>query len=103
MYEKEVEFYDKIVPKINEKLKELNELQLLPECFGVCKTKKIMVIEDLNASGYNIVPGHNECTIFEAKAILKRIAVFNAIGVILCQEQSDIFAKFKSGWFRRSD
>lgn len=97
VYEKEVEFYDKIAPKMNEKLKELNEPQLLPECFGVCKKKKIMVIEDLKASGYNILPGPNECNMSETKAILKRMAVFNAIGAVMRQEQSDVFAIFKSG------
>lgn len=76
---------------------------MLPECFGVCKAKKIMVIEDLNAKRYSILPGHNECNIYETKAILKRVAVFNAIGAILRQERSDIFAIFKSGWLNKID
>lgn len=97
VYEKEVEFYDKIVPKMNEKLKDLNEPQLLAECFGVCKKRKIMVIEDLKAKGYHILAGQNGCNISETKAILKRVAVFNAIGAILQQEQPDIFANFKCG------
>lgn len=97
VYEKEVEFYDQIVPKFNEKLNDLNEPQLLPVCYGVCSTRKIMVIEDLNEKGYSILPGQNKCNISESKAVLKRMAVFNAIGVVLQQEQSDIFANFKSG------
>lgn len=97
MYEKEVEFYDEIVPKFNEKLKELNEPQLLPECYGVCKVNKIMVIEDLSAKGYKILHGPNKCNISEAKAILKRVAVFNGIGVVMQEEKPDIFINFKSG------
>lgn len=99
VYEKEVEFYDKIAPRMNEKLKDLDESELLPECFGVCKKQKIMVIEDLNAKGYKLLPGQNKCNISETKAVLKRMAVFNAIGAILQQEQSDIFATFKSGLY----
>lgn len=99
VYEKEVEFYDQIVPRINEKLNDLNEPQLLPVCYGVCRTKKVMVIEDLNEKGYKILPGQNKCNISETKAVLKRMAVFNSIGAVLQQEQSDIFAKFTSGWF----
>ncbi|XP_037048727.1 uncharacterized protein LOC119083172 [Bradysia coprophila] len=101
VYEKEVEFYDQIAPKINAKLKDLNEPQLLPECYGVCKEKKIMVIEDLSAKGYTTLHGPNKCNISEAKAILKRIAVFNGIGVVLREDKSDIFANFKSGHLSR--
>jgi len=60
-----------------------------------------MVIEDLNAKGYSILPGQNKCNVSETKAILKRMAAFNAIGVILQQEQSDIFTTFKSGHLSR--
>ncbi|KAJ6627590.1 hypothetical protein Bhyg_17132 [Pseudolycoriella hygida] len=101
VYKKEVEFYNKIVPKFNEKLKDLNESQLLPECFGVCAKRKIMVIEDLNARGYNILPGQNKCNIPETKAILKRTAAFNAIGAILRQDQPDIFTTFTSSHLSR--
>lgn len=41
-YDREIEFYGDIAPKISQKLKKLGEIQLLPESIGVCKTRKIM-------------------------------------------------------------
>lgn len=94
--DKEIEFYGDIAPKINEKLKELGEPQLLPEIFGVCKTEKIMVMEDLGAKGYGILHGQPGYNISQAKAVLKRMAVFHAIGAILQQEQPGIFTSSKN-------
>lgn len=100
VYDKEIEFYGDIAPKINEKLKELCEPQLLSEIFGVCKTQKIMVLEDLGPKGYCILPAQPGYDISQTKAILKRLALFHAIGAVLQQEQPDIFTSsknFKSG------
>lgn len=97
IYKKEVEFYDKIAPKYNEKLRGLGERRLFAECFAVCKTRKIMVIEDLKAKGYSLLPGPYECNLSQTKAVLRRMALFNAIGAILQQEEPNIFVNFKNG------
>lgn len=101
IYDREIEFYSEIAPKINKKLKEMGEAQLLPECFGICRPKKIMILEDLMAKGYKLQPalpgsrpGYN---VLQAKAVLKRMAAFHAIGAVLQEEEPDIFVHFKSG------
>lgn len=100
LYDKEIEFYGDIAPKINKMLKDLSESQLLPEIFGVCKTKKIIILEDLTVKGYSTLAAQPGYDIPQAKAILKRMAVLHAIGAVLQQEQPNIFTiseNFKNG------
>lgn len=102
VFEKEAQFYEKLAPKINEKLTALNEPQLLPVCYGICRERRVMVIEDLCAKGYKKLHGPNKCNIVETRAILKRMAVFNAIGAVMQKEEADIFVNFKSGSFNKN-
>ena len=97
VYDREIEFYGDIAPKIGQKLKELGERQLLPESIGVCKRRKIMIMEDLGAKGYCVLPTQPGYNIAQAKAIFKRMATFHAIGAVLREENPDIFVNFKSG------
>lgn len=97
MYDKEIEFYAEIAPKVNKKLQDLDEPQLLAECFGVCKTRKIIILEDLSANGYVTLPIQQGYNISQTKKILKRLATFHAVCAVLQEEQPDIFANVKSG------
>lgn len=97
VYDNEMEFYEKIVPKFNEKLKDLGELSMVAEPFGVWPQKNILILEDLSAKGYHArspAQGFNEP---ETKAVLRKIALFHAIGAVLQAEQPHIFYHFKSG------
>lgn len=47
VYDKEIEFYGEIASKINKKVQQLGETQMLAKCFGVCKEKKIIILENL--------------------------------------------------------
>lgn len=97
VYDNEMEFYGKIVPKFNEKLKELGEPELFAKQFGICAEKNILILEDLSAKGYQArspAQGLNE---HETKAVLRRTAAFHAIGAVLQDEQHDIVANFKKG------
>lgn len=100
-YDKEIEFYGEIALKFNEKMNEFSEFQIVPECFGVDKIKKIMVMEDLRLKGYNVIQDRNGYNIAQAKAILKRMAAFHSIGAILHEENPNVFTSkhFKNGWF----
>ena len=103
VYDNETEFYVEIVPKLNQKLKELGELSLAAEAFGMCAEKNIMILEDLSAKGYkprSPAQGLNE---HETKAVLRRAAAFHAICAVLQQEQPDIFANFKKGTFKSTN
>lgn len=99
MYGKEIEFYGDIAPKIGQKLKELGEVHLLPEIIGVCKERKIIIMEDLGVKGYGVLPAHPGFNISQAKAILKRMATLHAIGAVLQEENPNIYANFQNGWF----
>lgn len=96
-YDKEIEFYDEIVPKINEKLQFLGEPKLFPESFGSCKSKNVLILEDLSVKGYEVQPSTQGFDIFQTKFILKKIALFHAACAVLKEERPDIFANFKYG------
>lgn len=98
-YNKEMEFYDKIVPKFNEKLQLLGEADLFAEAFGVCKQRNVLILEDLSLLGYQTRAAADGLDATGTKAVLNRVAVFHAICAILQEEKADIFAKFKYGKF----
>lgn len=101
IFDKETVFYCEIAPKINKRLNELGELKLFPEMIGMCKSTKIMILEDLLADGYRVLPVKDGFNFDEMKALLKRIATFHAVCAILQEEKSDIFATFKYGHLSR--
>lgn len=101
VYNKEIEFYSRVSGKIAQKLREIGEPQLLPEYFGVCNEKQIMILENLAFKGYGIVPVLPGFNIHEAKAILKRLATFHATCAVLQQDQPNIFSIFKNGRLSR--
>lgn len=96
-YHKEMEFYAVVAPEFNEKLKQLGESELFPEAFGVCKQRNILILEDLSEKGYKSRAAAHGLNIAETKAVLRRVATFHAVGAVLQEEHSDIFANFKYG------
>lgn len=57
VYEKEIEFYDKIAPLIRKTLHDASiSEQLLAETYGVNTTNNAMLFEDLLVKGYRLVP-----------------------------------------------
>lgn len=96
-YDKEIEFYEEIVPQINEKLQYLGEPKLFPEPFGSCRSKNVLILEDLSVRGYGVQPTTQGFNIFQTKFILKKIALFHAVCAVLQEERPNIFANFKYG------
>lgn len=100
IYNKEIEFYSKIAPKIDEALRKLDITgQLFAKSYGVCKTNTAILFEDLKAKDYcisSIIRGFN---FDEAKAVLKKAATFHAINAVLQEENPGIFENFKYGKF----
>lgn len=97
VYDNEMEFYEKVVPKFNEILKELNESDLMPEPFGVWPEKNILILEDLSVKGYQVRSPTQGFDIHETKAILQRVATFHTICAVLQEQEPHIFTNFKSG------
>lgn len=101
-YNKEIEFYMKILPKYNAKLRELNADQMFPEAFGVCEQRKILILEDLSTKGYQIDSVGSGFNILQTQAILQKMAIFHAIGAVLHEEDADIFTNIKYGTLSNS-
>lgn len=97
IYDKEIEFYGEIAPKISQKLSKIGELELFAESFGVCRMRNILILEDLSANGYQVLPMKQGFNFDESSLILKRLATFHAICAVLQEETPDIFANFKYG------
>lgn len=97
VYDNEMEFYECVVPKFNEKLAELNELDLLPTSIGVWPEKNILILEDLSIKGYHVRPPTQGFDMHETKAILQRMATFHAICAALQEKEPNIFKNFKRG------
>ena len=97
-YRKEIEFYSKIAPKINEKLKKLNEVdQFVAEPYGVCSANDAILFEDLSLKGYRIASVHRGFNLEEARLVLKKAALLHAVHAVLQEEYPNIFENFKYG------
>ncbi|XP_031636472.1 uncharacterized protein LOC116349260 [Contarinia nasturtii] len=101
VYKKELLFYEQIIPKMNEKLKLLNETDMFPEVYGACKSRNIIILEDLSVKGYQVLPVIRGYNVLETKSILRKLALFHAICAVLQEERSDIFSICKLGHLSR--
>lgn len=98
IYNKEIEFYTKIAPKVNQTLERLNETdQLIPEPYGVCIENNAILFEDLSSKGYSIASVHRGFNFDEAKIVLKKAATLHSVHAVLQQEDPNIFENFKYG------
>lgn len=98
VYDKEIDFYVRIAPRIKLLLKQLNETdQLLPGTYGVCEQNKAILFEDLAMKGYRLLPVQRGFDMQAAKMILKKAATLHACCAILQEQQADFFGNFKHG------
>lgn len=98
VFNKEIEFYGQIVPKISQLLAQLNETDaLIAETFGVCTINKAMLFDDLAPKGYILSSIQNGFNISESKSILRKLAMFHAICAVLQENQPNIFHNYKYG------
>lgn len=98
IYSKEIEFYSKIAPKINQALDKLNETdQLIAKPYGVCNANNAILFEDLSSKGYRIASVQRGFNFDEAKIVLKKAAMLHAIHAILKEDDPHIFEHFKYG------
>lgn len=96
VFEKEIEFYDQIRPKINAKLREFNKSdQLIAETYGVCKKNQAILFEDLTCRGLRCLSVYQGYDLHESKLVLRKIATFHAVNAILKTEEPNIFENFK--------
>lgn len=98
IYNKEIEFYTNIAPKINQELAKLNDdSQLIALPYGVCNTNRAIIFEDLSTKEYGISSVCRGFNFDEATFVLKKAAIFHAVNAVLQENQPDIFEHFKHG------
>lgn len=98
VYEKEIEFYEKIAPAIRQTLNESNVIeQLLVETFGISSANSAMLFEDLITKGYQLAPVKPGFNMAEAQIVLSKVATFHAACAVLEEKQPNIFANFNRG------
>lgn len=98
VYEKEIEFYGKIAPKINATLAQIQETkQLIANSYGACPVNDALLLEDLAIKSYCTPSVYRGFNFEEAKIVLKKLASFHAINAVLQQNQPNIFENFKYG------
>lgn len=98
IYHKEIEFYSKIAPKINQALDKLAEQsQLIAQPYGVCNANNAILFEDLTAQGYRIGSVYHGFNFEEAQIVLRKAAVLHAIHAVLQEEDPTIFENFQYG------
>lgn len=103
IYNKEIEFYTNIAPKINQELAKLNDdSQLIASPYGVCNTNRAIIFEDLSTKEYGISSVCRGFNFDEATFVLKKAAIFHAVNAVLQENQPDIFEHFKHGTFRNT-
>lgn len=98
VYNKEIEFYGKIVPFIQILLETLNESNgMVADTIGVCPSNKAIIFEDLSSKGYALASIETGFNLIEAKEVLEKLATFHGICAVLQEKRPDIFANFKYG------
>lgn len=97
-YEKEIEFYEKVAPRIRQTLKQFNVSEkLLAETFGVSQTNSAILLEDLTTKGYQLAPLKPGFGMADAKMVLSKAATFHATCAVIEEKQPNFFANFNSG------
>lgn len=98
VYDKEIEFYERIAPQIKIIYKQLEDSnQLLPETFGICKLNKAMLFENLTLKGYGLSSVKCGFDMVETKMALKKVATLHACCAVLQEHQPNIFDNFQHG------
>lgn len=102
VYNKEMEMYDKVLPKVKVMLQQIDKNEkMFADTVHVSYLHKAMVIQDLSLDGYHIKTTKEGYDFVHAKMILTKLAKFHGICAILQQRQPNIFQNFKYGKIKR--
>lgn len=98
IYEKEMEMYDKILPRMKILLNKCNyKKKIFANTYLVSKTNQAIIFEDLSVKGYRMISNKEGFDIVHAKLILSKLAKFHASAAVLHEIQPSIFKNFKNG------
>lgn len=98
VYEKELEMYQCILPKLRILLDNAGHRgELFAGTMYVSFSKKAIVFEDLSQKGYKMPVRSNGLDIEHSKILLKKLAKFHATCAVLNEHQPGVFKNFKNG------
>lgn len=96
--EKEMEMYEKILPKAKELLWKIGDKKkMFANTIYVSKTNNAIIFEDLSVKGYQMKTTKDGFDLIHAKMILSKLAKFHAVCAALNEQQPDIFKNFQFG------
>lgn len=96
-HEKEIDFFDNIIPKMEFYLPLNEEDPILPAIYGICKQRGVILMEDLLSRNYSNKRTDELFNVDEAKWVLKKVAAFHAVAAVLQEEQANIFDCYRDG------
>lgn len=102
VYDKELEMYDTILPKVNDAL----NISGIPENIFAntvycCYKKKAIIFEDLSLRGYRMPKRSNGLDLEHSKILLRNLAIFHASCSHIRELNPDIFKNFKHGKLKK--
>lgn len=100
-YEKEMEMYELILPRLKVLLHNAGiEQQMFADTIFVHKPQKAILFEDLSVKQYRTNSSKDGFDLIHTHAILSKLAEFHAAAAVLQEQQPNIYAKFKHGKHR---
>ncbi|XP_062716556.1 uncharacterized protein LOC109412327 isoform X1 [Aedes albopictus] len=98
LFEKEIEVFQKLIPEF-EKLFQY-KVKFGPRFYKAVKSPStVIVMEDLNASGYIMRSSSNRLNLSDSRAVLSRLAKFHAASAVYTKQNEAYSKFFGSGMF----
>ncbi|XP_037922341.1 uncharacterized protein LOC119658739 [Hermetia illucens] len=100
IFTKEVEMYEKIVPKFEEIFQENGiETAFVPKCWKVVDNPEMLIMEDLGARKFTNVDRLNGMDMEHVKMVLSKLAQFHAASVCVLEKNGPFSKQIMSSLF----
>ncbi|XP_055923411.1 uncharacterized protein LOC129953899 [Eupeodes corollae] len=102
IYNREMEIYEKIIPKLNALLEEIGDTdKMFPETIAVEYDRSAMVFEDLSQRQYIMCDRTKGLDMEHTKMCLRKLAKMHATSAVLNEREPGTFKAYDRGMFNR--
>ncbi|XP_075146904.1 uncharacterized protein LOC142221192 [Haematobia irritans] len=102
IFNREIEIYEKILPKIKDLLKEAgDEEQIFAETIMVDRENSALIFEDLNEHNFEMADRIKGLDMDIAKIVLRKLAKMHACSAVLNQREKGCLEHYNKGIFNR--
>lgn len=102
IYNREMNIYEEVLPKLNELLKEIGEFEpLFPTAIFVDRKRMAIIFEDLGMANYVMADRIKRLDKDHAHLILRKLAKMHASSAVLNERNSGSLEKYDRGFFNR--